>query len=190
MTVALGRGVAIVALGVALTACATANTYSLVEARQHPIDTFYSVEPNVAWTATSTGKVETWTIDGYSLESLRFFKGIADGEPMVTGGPNEEQRPRFRATMTLTETAEFVATSLFGSRITPRDVRPASFGGAPGFRFDVAYATREGVERKALVAGAVVGERLHVIVYDGTSLHHFGKYRPQAERVIESVRFK
>jgi len=185
----LGRGVAGVALGITLAACAP-KTYSLVEPRPRPIDTFYSVEPGVAWTATSTGKIESWTIDGYALESLRFFKGIADGEPMVTGGANEEQRPRFRATMTLTESAELVATSLFGARVTPTDVRPAAFGGAPGFRFDVAYATRDGVERKALAAGAVVNDRLHVIVYDGTSLHHFGKYRAEAERVIESVRFK
>ena len=185
----LMRVPAVIALGVTLTACATA-TYTLVEPRPRPIDQYYSVEPGVAWTTTSIGKIESWTIDGYALESLRFFKGIADGEPMVTGGANEEQRPRFRATLTLTETAEFVATSLFGPRVTPTNVRPAPFGGAPGFRFDVAYVTRDGVERKALAAGAVVSERLHVIVYDGTSLHHFGKYRPQAERVIESVRFK
>ena len=173
-----------------LTACAAAKPYSLVEARTHPIDTFYNVEPGVAWTAASSGNVEIWTIDGYDLENLRFFKGIPDGAPMLAGGANEEQRPRFRVAMTPSETAEFVATSLYGSGVTPLNVRPASFGGAPGFRFDVAYVTRDGVERKALAIGAVMNGRLHAIVYDGTSLHHFGKYRAEAERVIESVRLK
>ena len=45
----LGRGVAGVALGITLAACAP-KTYSLVEPRPRPIDTFYSVEPGVAWT--------------------------------------------------------------------------------------------------------------------------------------------
>ncbi|MBI2205321.1 MAG: hypothetical protein HYU41_15845 [Candidatus Rokubacteria bacterium] len=46
------------------------------------------------------------------------------------------------------------------------------------------------VFKLADVAGAVVNGRLHAIVYDSTALHHFGRYRPEAERVIESVRFK
>ena len=183
------RTLAALALALALAGCA-ARGYSLVEPRARPIADVYTVEPGVAWTTWSSDRVEAWTIDGYVLHSLRFFKGIADGEPMFTGGANEDKRPRFRVAMTPTEIAEYVAESLFGGRVTPRHLRPAPFGGAPGFRFEVVYHTRDGVNREALVAGAVLKSRLHVIVYDGTALHHFGKYRADAERVIESVRLQ
>ena len=43
------------------------------------------------------------------------------------------------------------------------------------------------MNRRALVAGAVLKHRLHVIVYDGLALYHFGQYREEAERVIDSV---
>jgi hypothetical protein len=180
----------VVALVVVASGCATGARYTLVEPRVRSIDTAYTVEPRLAWTSMSTDKIESWTIDGFALESLRFFKGIDEGEPMVKGGPNEDRRPRFRAAMTPTEIAELIVDSLYGGRITPDALRPAPFGGAPGLRFELTYDTRDGVKRQALVAGAVIAKRLHVIVYDGTALHHFGKYRDEAERVIESVRLK
>ena len=164
--------------------------YTLVEPRPHVVADTYTVDPGVAWATTSAGKIEAWTIDGYLLHALRFFKGIAEGEPMVAGGADADRRPRFRAAMSPTETVEFIVESLYGGRLTAKNVRPAPFGGASGFRFELSYVTRDGVTREALVAGAIVKDRLHAIVYDGTALHHFGKYRPDAERVIDSVRLK
>jgi hypothetical protein len=182
---------AIVMLATVAAGCATTRArYTLVEPSARAIDTFYTVEPQLAWTSYASGKIETWTIDGFLLETLRFYKGIDDGEPLIKGGANEDKRPRFRTALTPTEITELVVESIFGPRITPKNVRPAPFGSAQGFRFELTYFTRDGVKRDALVAGAVLDKRLHVIVYDGTSLYHFGKYRADAERVIESVRLK
>ncbi len=175
---------------IAMGCAATGARYTLVEPRARAIADVYTVEPQLAWTSFSSGKIETWTINGFALEVLRFYQGIDEGEPMLKGGANEDKRPRFRSAMTPTEVTEFVVESVFGPRITPKNVRPAPFGSAQGFRFEVTYFTRDGVKRDALVAGAVLKNRLHVIVYDGTSLYHFGKYRAEAERVIESVRLK
>ena len=54
-------------------------------------------------------------------------------------------------------------------------------------RFEITYATSDGVRREALVAGAVLQRRLYVIAYDGTALHHFDVYRDEVER-IASIR--
>jgi hypothetical protein len=172
--------------------CATsgaAPSYTLVEPHPRVIDTFYTVDPQLTWSSSTSGKVETWTVDGFVLHSLRFFKGIGDGEAMFTV-PKKDDRPVFRTAMTPTEVVEFVAESVFGPRVPPRNVRPAPFGGRPGFRFEMDYYTRDGVHRQAIAAGTVLSERLHVIVYDGTSLYHFGKYRAEAEHIMESVKLK
>ena len=191
MTARRGGRCAAFALLLLVTGCAGMNRpYTLVEPRVRPIDDFYTVEPGIAWTSWSKDKIEAWTIDGYELQRLRFFKGVAEGEPIFPAGQDAERRPRFRAAMTPSEIAEYVVESIFGARILPRDVRPATFGGAPGFRFEVLYHTRDGVNRQGLVVGAVVKNKLHVIVYDGVQLHHFGKYRADAERVIDSVKLK
>src|SRR5262249_47275710 len=135
-------------------------------------------------------RFEMWTIDGIALESLRFYSGVPDGDPLISGGANQERRPRFRTAMSTAEVTELVADSLFGSGYTLRNVRPAPVGAADGFRFEVGWAGTGGVKREALVAGALLDKRLHVIVYEGTALYHFGKYRAEAEHIMASVHLK
>ena len=185
------RAMAVLALAALASGCATAKKgYTLIEPRVTPIDEAYVIEPGLRWSSESTGKIETWTIDGVALERLVFFKGIEEGEPMIAAAGKDDKRPGFHVALTLAEVAEFVVESLYGGRLTAKDLRPAPFGGSPGFRFELAYYTRDGVNRRALVAGAVLKNRLHVIVYDGTTLYHFEKYRKEAERVIDSIRLK
>jgi hypothetical protein len=185
------RAMASLMLTALASGCATATKgYTLIEPHVTPVDEAYVVEPGLRWSSVSNGKIETWTIDGVALERLVFFKGIGEGEPMIAATDKDDKRPQFRAALTLAEVAEFVVESLYGSRLTAQDLRPAPFGGSPGFRFELAYATRDGVNRRALVAGAVLKHRLHVIVYDGLALYHFGQYREEAERVIDSVSLK
>jgi len=176
---------ALAACALLLGGCAVASRYRLVEPGTRSMAGAYTVQPGLAWSSIGAGKTEAWTIDGLALEGLRFYIGVAEGESILGG--DSVRRGRFSATMTLPEVAELVADSLFG-RFPPRNVRPARFGGAPGFRFEVSYATRDGVHREALVAAAVLHKHLYVIAYTGTSLHHFTRYRDEAEHVIDSVR--
>jgi hypothetical protein len=174
------------------TGCAVVETYRPVEPGVRSIGGVYTVEPGLAWSSSTTGKLEMWTIDGVALENLRFFTGIADGEPLPVSRAVviDDRRPRFRSWMTAAETSDFVAESLYGSQFTPKNVRPAPFGRASGFRFELSYTARDGVQRDALVAAAVVQQRLHLIAYEGTALYHFARYRGEVERIIGSVRLK
>jgi hypothetical protein len=167
------------------------SSYRAVSPGVHTIGNAYTVDPRITWSRTYMyGLYEMWTVDGTGLETLRFYTGITDGQPILRGGANEAQRPRFRASMTAAEISDLVAASLFGSRYPPRDVRPAPFGGVDGFRFEVSYAVSGGVKREAIVTGAVVDKRLHVIAYEGTALYHFAKYREEAEHIVRSVRLR
>ena len=178
----------LVAITLVAGGCASMRSmYKLVEPGVRTMGDVYTAQPRMAWSVYRSGKLETWTIDGFALETLRFFKGIDEGEPLIRGGANEERRARFHAAMTMPEVSEFVAESLFSSRFPPRNVRPAPFGSADGFRFEVSYAGTAGVKREAIVAGAVLDKRLHVIAYEGTALYHFGKYRHEVEHILRSV---
>jgi hypothetical protein len=184
------RLAALAATVLAVTGCAVAGRYRLVDAPARDMAGAYTVEPGRAWSSYETGKVETWTIDGPALGRLRFFRGIADGESLLGAAAGPGRSPRFRAGMAPIEIVELVVDTLYGSRHAPRRVRPAPFGGAPGFRFEMSYASDDGVRREAMVAGAVLDRTLHLIVYDGTALHHFERYRADAERVLASVRLR
>ena len=167
----------------------TLSVFKLVSPGPQAIAGAYTVEPRAEWSSfVDGGRLLTWTIDGAALERLRFFGGIEDGQSLVASAPAATLGPRFVATMTRVEVSEFVADSLFGSVFPPRNARPASFGTAQGFRFEVSYATSDGVKREALVVGAVLERRLYVIAYDGTALHHFDRYRPEVEQILASIR--
>ena len=180
---------ALVVVAVAASGCAHTGLgiYGLVEPGVRSMDGVYTVKSQLSWSKTDSGKIETWTIDGFTLQQVRFFKGISEGDSMLLGRTTVDGQARFRAAMTPIELTEFVMDSLFGSQFSPKNVRPASFGRASGFRFEVSYWSADGAKRDALVAGASVKNRLHVIVYDGTSQYYFDKYRPEVEKILESI---
>ena len=72
---------ALVVVVIATAGCAQIGLgiYRLVEPGVRSMDGVYTVKPRLSWSRTDGGKIETWTIDGFSLEQLRFFKGIGEG---------------------------------------------------------------------------------------------------------------
>ena len=176
--------------------------YTVVEPSRTRIGDSFSVEPQIRWTSIrQSGSSDLWTVDGPALESLRLVKDVADGQTLLgtaisTPGPGgrttpEDKQPRFRASMTPSEIMELVVdtwTLVGASKIQATGLRPAKFGSADGFRFELAFVWPDGVEARAIVAGAVVKSRLQLIVYSGTRLHYFDKYRPAIDRLFESVR--
>ena len=171
---------------------------TLVEPKPRTIGDAYSVEPQIRWASVPARPgMDLWTVDGAALDVITFVKGLADGEAMVRGaipgGPPEDKRPKFRASMTPSDVAEVVVDSyaLFGhQKIDTANLRPAKFGTADGFRFDMSWVTQVGLEMQALVAGAVVKGKLHLIIYSGTRAHYFPKYRDDVERVLDSIRLQ
>jgi hypothetical protein len=185
----IARRCAWLAFALALVGCAVGPPRpTLVERRSAVIGDALTVDPQIEWTSLRVEGRETWTADGFALDALHFFPAVADGHgllPAPAKGP--DTRPRFRRSMSEPEILELVVDTLFPGRPQARNLRPFEFGRQPGFRFDVDYVTPGGLQRQALVAGAVVRERLRLIVYDAVSLHYFAKHRDVVERILSSV---
>ncbi len=180
----------IAVLLIALAACAQ---YSLVKATAQKIGGAYTVEAQIDWNKHAEGKLEWWTVDGPGLEVLRFFKGLDDGDALFTrpaGMAKGIKFPTYRAGMTASEVMEFVVESLGragAADLEARGLQPAQFGSVPGFRFELTFATGSGLEMRGLAAGAVIEDALHLILYTGTRVHYFPKYRDDVERLLGSI---
>ncbi|MGH7356408.1 MAG: hypothetical protein ACRELS_17760 [Candidatus Rokuibacteriota bacterium] len=185
-----GRVTLLLLLATLAGGCATPPRYTLIESRPTKVLDALSLQPGIAWTAERTGNVERWTVDGVQLESLRFFTGIKDDTPLVASATDDARRPRFHIGMTDPDLMELVVRSLFPSNAAPAELSGARLGGMPGFRFEVRYTAGNGMERRALVAGVVVKERLHVIVYEAAAIHYYARYLPEVERLLGTVRFE
>ncbi len=183
----MGRLSALSALLLYLAGCAA---YSLVPPSRYAVGEAYSVDPQIAWSKLSQSDVEIWTVDGPLLQSLRLYAGIEDGEALFQD--DTEDLPVFRDDMLAGEVVELIVDSITregASGVRSSNLRPAPFGGQPGYRVDLEFVSDTGLEMRGLAAGAVTDGRLHLILYVGTASHYFSKHERAVDRLIDSVAF-
>jgi len=187
----------IIAVSAMLAACAQV---ALLKPGNVEINNLFTVDTTVAWNKfTPTNGRERWTLDGIGLQVLVFNTKIEEGENLArqTGsdeGPNArfKNMPTFKKGMNALDISEmyiatYTQTGL--SNVRASGIRKASFGGRDGFYFELDYADKEGLERRAIVQGTIQSGRLHLILYAAAKLHYFGRDIDRAMDIIKSVRF-
>lgn len=191
----LGQGLLIGVL-LTLTACAQ---YTLIKGdKRVEISDAFSIDPQVAWTRIanplSSNKVEIWTIDGPYLQIVQFFKGIDDGSVLQelhdkTGRPIKNL-PTFSKDMSPIEISELYETTFTrvgAQQFEVERIRPVTFAGTQGFRFDFTFAAENGLKKSGFAVGTIREDKLYLIGYVGTSLHYFDKDKGVVERLIGSA---
>ncbi len=183
-----------------LNACAH---YTLVEPAKRDMGGLYSVEPQITWNRSAQGQIEIWTVDGPSLAAVQFFNGIGHEKNLFQfygRASHTAKLPRFNKNMTASEVQEFVVDSMMapypGSPIGPNMIgtsaqatrlRPFKFGSHPGFRFELSFLSRAGLEYRGFVVGTVKDDRLYLICYSGAREYYYPKYKDTAEQIIASI---
>ena len=162
---------------------------TLVKPERQDIGGVYTVEPGGTWNRINDQNFEIWTVDGYGLQDVRFFKGVEDKKTLFPGD-DAEKMPVFSAGMTPNDVLELVIDTLSAagaSQVKGSALRPADFGSAAGFRFEFSFLDADGLEFDGMAGGAIIDGRLHMIYYTGTRSHYFPKYRDQVDKLIRSV---
>lgn len=186
----MGRIAVIAFLLAVLAACAQ---YSLVEANKQKIGGTYTVEAQIAWSKHSEGKVEIWTVDGPALEAVRFFKGLDDGDSLFKrprGSGEKVKYPTYKTGMTPNDVMELTVDSIAragAGEVQASKLRPARFGSVQGFRFELTFLSKSGLEMDGLVAGAAIEDKLYLILYTGARIHYYPKYRDHVEQLLGSI---
>ncbi len=173
----------------AFTGC-VGGGYTLVEPGRIQFDDEFSVSSKLAWSQLALGERRVWTINGAGLEAVWFYVGIEDGDALITDVREDDDAPRFDSDMRPNEVMELVVDSLglVGSvKVEGTGLRPAAFGSATGFRFELNLQTQEGLIKRGLAAGAVQEGKLQLIVYLAADLYYYDKYRDEVENIVASV---
>jgi len=140
------------------------------------------------------GKTELWTTDGLSLDVLRFFVDIGEGEQLIeVRGAHEKQVPKFRATMQPQEVVELydAVMSQGGNRFHLDKLAPADFAGGAGFRFDYTLVRKgDEVELKGFCYGVVRDKRLYLMTFQAPKIHYYAQHAQRAQAAALSIRFK
>jgi hypothetical protein len=187
--------IAVVTLALALSACATIVS---APAGPYKVANGYTVDLGRQWsdisgTVLNRGKkVRLLSIDGPLLNRLYLIDGLAPGDFIVKPASKQSPTPIYRSGMSPTELVEFVtdsAAAMDYQRIETSGLRPVTFAGGEGMRFDLAAQTTGGLE---MAGTAVVAERsgkLYVSLYLAPREHYYEVYLPEVEKVFGSARF-
>lgn len=178
------------ASAILLLALAGCGGWRVYEPGQRVTEGFYTVDPQIPWSAWSWGKGQDWTVDGWSLHELRFVNGVKDGRVLWPALEQKQNPPIFRKDMTPHEIAELVMASmaLQGARQPKTStLKPQPFGTLTGFRFEFDYADSHDLEMQALAAGVIHEDRLYLILYRGAKEYFFARYRDSVEKIIQSI---
>jgi hypothetical protein len=183
---------------VLLASCVT--PYALVEPKSQTVGGVISVEPGMKWNKMSMhgykGKVEVWTLDGPTLNTLVFFTGVPDGEPLLVRGnvaqKGDEQPPVFKSTMNPLEVQELLEATMarnFSTSIAEaRNPNVQTIADGKGFRFETRLVGRDEVERHGVFTGTVRQGKLYGAWFQGAKLHYFERYLPEYDRIIASAK--
>jgi hypothetical protein len=158
------------------------------------------VAPTIAWNKTPrTGydisREENWTLNGPLLDNLTFIGGVRSGKAIVRQRRRaERQVPRFRADMSPPEIASMIETfyRIRGGAVNFEitSLQPRPFLGQSGFQLDYRHLDSDEVQRQGRAVGAVIGDRLYLILFDAVRSHYFPAALPEVERIISSARLR
>jgi hypothetical protein len=181
-----------------LAGCVT--PYSLVNPERQIVGDVISVQPGIKWNKVGLtayqGKLEVWTLDGPTLNTLVFFTGVPDGEPLFTtrsGNPAQQEKPPvFKATMNPLEIQELLEATVaryFETTLAEgRNLRSETIAEGRGFRFETRLVGRDEIERAGIFIGTIRNKKLYGAWFQGARLHYFERYRPEFDRLVKSAR--
>jgi hypothetical protein len=140
-------------------------------------------------------EVEDWTLNGPYLDGMSFVTGLKSGRYLIYQNKHDDQQvPKFRSDMTAPEIASMLE-SLFRVRggtveFKTLALQPRQFLGYDGFQFDYEHLDNDELWRKGRVVGAVIGDRLYLILYDAARMHYYEAALPDFEAVVASAQLR
>jgi len=142
----------------------------------------YALDIPEGWLKLNAGEGLTATRDGWSLQKIT-VRQLDPEKPLA------HTKRTLRASMTPRELSEVLVDDVRASganAVTVVESKPATVAGARGFRTVVSYRSGEGLARRLVLAGAVVGDRVWQLGYDAPERVYFQKDLPTFERALAS----
>ena len=177
------------------------NYFSLVRPRAQTVaGGRMVVTPGIPWNRMPRGRYdipreENWTLNGPALDGISFIAGVENNKRIVVQWRKEDRKvPDFRADMTPQEIADMIESYYMirgGSvEFNTTGLRPRTFMGQPGFQLDYTHLGGDELRRQGRAVGAVINQRLYLILFDAAQMHYFPAGIQEFERIVESARLR
>lgn len=142
----------------------------------------YALDIPDGWLKLNAGEGLTATRDGWTLQKIT-VRQLDPDKPL-----GHTKKP-LRQGMAPRELAEVLVDDVRAAGVgglTVVETRPATVAGARGFRAVLAYKDGEGLPRRAVLAGAFLGDRVWQVAYDAPERVYFQKDLATYEKALAS----
>tara|TARA_B100001013_G_C24563689_1_gene423560 strand:- start:452 stop:1051 length:600 start_codon:yes stop_codon:yes gene_type:complete len=182
-----------------LCSCQANKTFTLIEPGRIEINNMYSVETNKKWSQFNQREFNFvfWTVNGYSLERIVFFKPISDSESLYDHNSlftkENEKRPVFTSDMNKFEIKEYFLDCILWSRrlvtIESENFKAYKMNNIDGISFDIKGRNELGLNYKGFVIAGVKEKKLLLAYFIAAELEMFNKYKSEAKKILNSIKF-
>lgn len=193
MSLSLLRPALLAALFLLLAACA--STGGRLQSAGDATVFDMALQTDLDWARVRASRQEQWTIDGAPLNQLNIISRVRPGEHVFLGARERRSRPDgpwFRAGMRPDEVRDVMLDALRGagwSQVESTGLRPASFGGVPGLRFELSMVNGRGLRYRGMAAAAEREGRLSLLVWVAAEPHYYPRDQAAVDRMLSSLRF-
>lgn len=157
-----------------------------------------AVIPQSDWNQASArpGKQgAAWTHDGFGLNALEFFGGVPAGQPLYRErNAKRNPMPKYDSAMLAPELVEFFERSFRVQNqvadFAVEEIKPVSFGGRQGVMVRYRYTlVNDELGRRGVARLATADRKLFAANFHAPELHYFPAGLPEAEALMDSIRF-
>ncbi len=181
-----------------LISCEKDKTYILVEPGKVEIENIYSVSTNKKWSQFQDKgyKFLFWTVDGYTLERIVFFKPLEDGRSLFDHDSlftkENKKRPIFNSKMNKFEMKEFFDDCIIWSReftnFETTNLENYTIGSVEGISFDIKAQNELGLNYRGFAVAGIKDKKFYSVYFIATEMEFYGKYKEEAKKIISSIK--
>jgi len=182
-----------------LSSCQPNKVFTLIESGRVEINNMYSLKTNKKWSQFEQKEYNFifWTVDGYTLQRIVFFKPISDSESLYDHNSfftqESEKRPIYNSNMNKFEIKEFFEDCILWSKrlvkIDSNNFKNYKIDNFDGITFDIEGQNELGLIYKGFVVAVVKDKKLYLAYFVATKIEFYEKYHKEAKKMLSSIKF-
>ncbi|WP_256646443.1 hypothetical protein [Thermomonas paludicola] len=155
-----------------------------------------SIDAGMEWTRMGTPREQLWTIDGPLLNSLHLVPTVREGEFIFLGQKQTKRRPDgafYHRGMRPDELRDLIADGMRATgavNVATSNLRPVSFGGREGLRFEMTLDSESGLKYRAMAAAFEHDRGLALALFYAPVEYYYPRDEAKVNAMLDTLRWK
>lgn len=173
-----------------------AGSGPLVRPGPNPAGNRLMIDSEMEWTRITLPRAQLWTIDGELLNRLYLVPSVRERDYIFLGRRQTARRPDgpfYHRGMREDELRDLVLDGLRAAgavNVQGSNLRPVSFAGRDGLRFDFSAANEEGLKYQGMAAAFEHDKGLALAIFLAPSEYYYPRDAAKVSRMLDTLRWR